>query len=95
MTNPDIVADAYYEGQAEALSRTPASGPAPKPGIVDTDYVGNTDLPTFDWAGTTIGNQMTMECSQCGSLVRADNTDKHATMHGILNGVANYNGIQL
>lgn len=63
-------------------------------GIVDHDFVGNHTTPTYFHAGS-MGGQNVTECNQCGAMVRDAYQVAHNVHHGILNGVADYNGIQV
>lgn len=106
MTNPDptLPLDPVEEVNAlrkriaelEAEKKAKEGWTTPTPtGMIDHDFVGQQAPPHYTWAGINLAGQQCHECSQCGALVRIDMQGLHTTFHGIVNGVAAYNGVQL
>lgn len=93
-TNQPLVAESVTPDTSTAVTAPEqnATSMGGTNGIID--LTPTLELPTYHWAGTSIGNQNVMECETCGSMVRADNTDKHTLMHRMLNAVCNYTGVQ-
>lgn len=98
-TTPAAAPTPTPEVQQPAVTPTvPSAAPAEKPstagsGIIDRDFVGRKREPHFQHVGS-MGGQNVVQCDQCGSLVRESGTSAHVVFHGILNGVADYNGVQ-
>lgn len=67
----------------------------PEAGIIDRDYVGNQEPPTYIDVDDFRPDEdiSCWVCQQCGAMVL--DSDLHTTMHTTLNAVANYDGTQV